>query len=65
MNKGLPSKFSRRNFLLGISAGGAAAAAALAATSPPTPNARTGAVTGSKGYRVTDHIRRYYRTVKV
>lgn len=65
MEKGSPSKFSRRNFLLGIGAGGATAAAVLLAEGPPMPGAKTGAVTGSKGYRVTDHIRSYYRTVKV
>lgn len=65
MKNGLPSKLSRRHFLLAVSAGGAAGAAALAAKSPPAPRVKTDAVSGWKGYRLTERIRSYYRTAKV
>ncbi|MGH8743079.1 MAG: twin-arginine translocation signal domain-containing protein [Burkholderiales bacterium] len=61
------SKLSRRNFLLAIGAGGAGAAATmLAKTVPQTEsNADAGDEAKSKGYRVSEHIRNYYRTTKV
>jgi hypothetical protein len=58
------SKLSRRNFLL-AGAGGAVTAAVVAGNAPRTQPKKAESVTGSKGYRVTDHIRKYYNTTKV
>lgn len=63
--KPTPSRLSRRNFLLTVGAGGAAATAAIVAKGPRTPVKKEEAVNGSKGYRLTEHIRNYYRTAKV
>jgi len=63
--KGSQSKLSRRNFLLAVGAGGAAAAAVIAGKSPPAQPKKAEAVTGSKGYHLTEHIRKYYSTTKV
>lgn len=65
MRNGSRLKPSRRNFLLAVGAGGAAGAAALLAKSRPAPGAKTDAANSSKGYRLTEHVRSYYRTVKV
>ena len=59
------SKLSRRNFLLGVGAGGVATAVAVASKSPRAQPRKSGAVSGSKGYHVTEHIRKYYSTTKV
>ena len=59
------SKLSRRNFLLALGAGGAATAAVVATKGPQAQTKKTEAVTDSKGYHVTDHIRKYYNTAKV
>ena len=57
----------RRGFLLALGAGGAGAAA-LAARSlggvVPQAESSTDSADG-KGYQVTEHVRRYYRTAKV
>ena len=63
--KGSQSKLSRRNFLLAVGAGGAAATAALVAKGAQTQSKKNEAVSGSKGYHLTDHIRKYYSTTKV
>ena len=63
--KGSQSKLSRRNFLLAVGAGRAAATAALVAKRPQTQSKKNEAVSGSKSYHLTDHIRNYYRTTKV
>ena len=64
--KSSASKLSRRKFLLGAGAGGVAVtAAAITATKGPTPVKKAEAVTGSKGYHVTEHIRKYYATTKI
>lgn len=62
-----PSKplSSRRRFLWAATAGTVAAtAAALRGTTPAskTTTAETGAATG---YRLTEHVRNYYRTTQV
>lgn len=59
-------KLSRRNFLLVAGAGGAAATAAVVAgkRSRSQPK-KAEAASGSKGYHVTEHIRKYYNTTKV
>jgi hypothetical protein len=61
------SKLSRRNFLIGAGAGGVATAVAIAtaAKGPQEQPKKTGAASGSKGYHVTEHIRKYYATTKV
>jgi len=60
------SKLSRRNFLIGAGAGGVATAVAVATVtkSPQAQPKKTGAVSGSKGYHVTEHINKYYSTTK-
>jgi hypothetical protein len=61
------SRLSRRNFLIGAGAGGVATAVAVATAtkSPQGQPKKAGAVSGSKGYHVTEHIRKYYATTKV
>lgn len=60
------SKLSRRNFLFAAGAGGAAAVAAVVnEKSPQAISGKTRAASGSTGYHVTDHIRKYYDTAKV
>ena len=63
--KGSHSKLSRRNFLLAVGAGSAAATAALVAKGPPAQLKKNEALSGSKGYHLTEHIRKYYSTTKV
>ena len=63
--KSSEAKLSRRNFLLAVGAGGAAATAALVAKGPPAQPKKAEALTGSKGYHLTEHIRKYYNTAKV
>ena len=55
----------RRGFLLALGAGGAGAAA-LAARSltGAAPQSESAAPDDSQGYRITDHIKRYYQTTK-
>ena len=57
----------RRNFLLALGAGGAGAAivAARALSAGPVAPDVAPESTGDKGYSVTDHVRRYYRTAKI
>jgi len=64
--KNSQSKLSRRGFLLAVGAGGASATVALVArnTSEAPAEPRTTARNG-QGYRLTEHIRNYYRTAKV
>ena len=59
------SKLSRRNFLLAVGAGGVATAAVVANKGPQTQPKKAETVSGSKGYHLTDHIRKYYSTTKV
>ena len=59
------SKLSRRNFLLAAGAGGVAAAAVVAGKRGPAQSKKAEAVSGSRGYQVTDHVRKYYNTAKV
>lgn len=63
-------RVARRHFLAG--AGVVAAAAGAAAMTARTPAAPAAAVqlpdpepTDSKGYRVSEHVRKYYRTTLV
>jgi hypothetical protein len=59
------SRLSRRNFLLAAGAGGVVTAAAIAGKSPPAQPKKAVAESGSKGYHLTEHIRKYYDTTKV
>jgi hypothetical protein len=60
------SRHSRRNFLIAAGATGAAAVAAIGAKTAPQP-AGTLQKEGGKGsgYKLTDHVRNYYRTTLV
>ena len=59
-------KLSRRNFLLAVGAGGATATAAvIAGKSSQEQTKKAEAVSGSKGYQLTEHVRKYYDTAKV
>jgi hypothetical protein len=62
------TNLKRRGFLLTLGVGGAGAAALAARSMTGTvvdtePAAATS--TDGKGYAVTEHVRRYYRTMKV
>ena len=60
------STLSRRKFLFAVGAGGAATAAAVVATKVPQSQPKKAeAVNGSKGYQLTEHVRKYYETTKV
>jgi hypothetical protein len=63
--KSAVAKRSRRNFLLAAGAGGIATAAVLTSKSPQVQPKKAEAVSGFKGYHLTDHIRKYYSTTKV
>jgi hypothetical protein len=58
---------NRRKFLLAAGLGGAGAAAALVTATSRTQGApgEAPAVDQASGYRVTDHIEKYYKTTKV
>lgn len=62
------SKTGRRSFFSGIGALAAAGVAAKLASSPPgvtpTPAPEPEPPPGS-GYRLTEHIQKYYRTTKI
>ena len=59
------SRLSRRHFLLAAGAGGVVTAAVVAGNGKPAQPKKTEAVTGSKGYQLTAHVRKYYDTTKV
>jgi len=58
---------SRRKFLMSIAAGGAATAAAVVAAVAPEPEvvAADRAKPANRGYQVSAHINKYYRTTRV
>ncbi len=60
-------KVDRRNFLITLGLGGAGAAAGMVAGEQPQPEqpAANTAQPGPKAYRVSAHIRKYYRTARV
>ena len=61
-----PARLQRRNFLLALGAGGAGAAIIAARSLSGGSVAPDAAATPEgKGYAVTDHVRRYYRTAKI
>ena len=55
----------RRNFLLALGAGGAGAAIVAARALSGGAVAADAVPPEGKGYTVTDHVRRYYRTAKI
>ena len=60
------TRTSRRSFLLAVGAGGAATVAAIGAkTLPQRDEAETRKERQGSGYRVSEHIRKYYRTTLV
>lgn len=59
------SRLSRRHFLLAVGAGGVATAAVVAGKKPQAQSKKAEAVSGSKGYQLTEHVRKYYSTTKV
>ena len=58
------SKLSRRNFLLTVGAGGVATVAAVATSNPQPSKKKAAAAPGSRGYQLTEHVRKYYETTK-
>lgn len=57
---------SRRKFLLAAGAGGAGVAAAVVATRKATsPGQEAPAVDQPKGYHVSEHVLKYYKTTLV
>jgi hypothetical protein len=57
---------SRRNFLVAAGLGTAGAVAAVAtATKEKARDGAAPAVDGGKGYHVSDHILKYYKTTQV
>ena len=61
-----PARLQRRHFLLALGAGGAGAAIVAARALSGGAVAPDAAVPPEgKGYTVTDHVRRYYRTAKI
>jgi hypothetical protein len=61
------TRTSRRNFLLAVGAGGAATVAAIGAKTLPQAGQEATAKPAPQGsgYRVSEHIRKYYRTTLV
>lgn len=58
-------KLSRRGFLLALGAGGATATAALVGRDAGQSSKNKGVTGESRGYRLTEHVQKYYRTTKV
>ena len=58
-------KLSRRNFLVALGAGGASATVALVSKEKDQAAAGSAQTESSRGYRLTEHVRNYYRTAKV
>lgn len=60
---------SRRRVFAGAGTAGALAAAAAALPLSPVPDSKPAPVADAQdsaaGYRLTEHVRRYYRTAKV
>jgi hypothetical protein len=64
--KSRQSNLSRRNFLLTVGVGGATATVALVAGNNGDPQIKPEpTASDQQGYRLTEHIRNYYRTAKV
>ena len=60
------ARLTRRNFLLGVTAGTAATAAAIVAKKAADSSASPDKASESgKGYQLTEHVQNYYRTAKI
>jgi hypothetical protein len=60
------TRTSRRNFLMAVGAGSAATVAAIAAkTSPQGETQEQPKQASATGYKISEHIRNYYRTTLV
>jgi hypothetical protein len=60
------ANLKRRGFLLTLGVGGVGAAAVAARSMTGAAiDAEPAVTTDGKGYAVTEHVRRYYRTMKV
>ncbi len=57
----------RRKFLLAAGLGGAGAVAAVATAGKGSPGAKPAPAAGSaaEGYRLTEHVQKYYKTTEV
>jgi hypothetical protein len=62
-----PANAKRRGFLLALGVGGAGAAAIAARSLPGVAPATDAAdsTASSEGYRLTDHVKRYYQSAKI
>lgn len=59
---------SRRGFLISVGTGSVAAAAAAVSAVAPETDSETGKKNeqrGKRGYRVSEHINKYYRTTRI
>ena len=57
---------SRRGFLISVGSGGVAAAAAVvSAVTPATDPGKSGKPPMKRGYQLSEHINKYYRTTRV
>lgn len=69
MSQESQNKLSRRTVFAGVGVAGAAAAVAAVSMPPRDQPVRTGQAANpepdSTGYRVTEHVRRYYQTTRV
>ena len=63
--KSSQSRLSRRNFLLAVGAGGVATAAVVTGKGKPIAPKKAEVVRASRGYQVTEHVKKYYDTTKV
>ena len=65
--KSLKPRMSRRRFLLAASTAGAATGAALVSRNAahPTDRAQAREAGEKTGYRLTEHVRNYYRTARL
>jgi len=59
------TRTGRRNFLLAVGAGGAATVAAIGAKTVPQTAADAKKDPKGSGYKLSEHIRKYYRTTLV
>jgi len=57
---------SRRGFLISVGSGGvAAAAAAVSVVAPATePDNKTSSPQAKRGYQLSEHVKKYYRTTR-
>lgn len=59
------TRLSRRGFILSVGAGSAAAAAAIVASKTARRERAANDKRSTRGYQLTEHVERYYRTAKV